>query len=193
MGEGNPRPQNRYWLDTEEMARLFTSFDDIEGIVTELENPTPGSPASKLSQGGRGSILAGLRNVLCEFFDSIRTNDAPLYRHFANEVVQPGDIVISLNYDVSLDRELRRAGKWQISDGYGFDFGMTALPRSTVKLLKLHGSTDDGGGQVDGLAPRQTVILGHRRMVPQKKSASPGGDRTLGTRFVDGGIGRCGI
>ena len=140
--EKNPRPQNLYWIDAEQMARLFTSFDDIEGIVTELENPTPGSPVSKLSKGERGSVLAGLRNALCEFFDSIRTNDAPLYRQFANEVVQPGDTIITFNYDVSLERELRRAGKWQIDDGYGFDFGITCLPRSTVKLLKLHGSTN---------------------------------------------------
>jgi hypothetical protein len=140
--EKNPCPQNLPWIDSEKMARLFTSFDDIEGIVTDLENPKAASPVSKLTQGERARLLAGLRYALCEFFDSIRTNDALLYRQFANEVVQPGDIVISFNYDVSLDLELRRAGKWQIGKGYGFDLGIDSLPPSPVKMLKLHGSTN---------------------------------------------------
>lgn len=39
---------------------------------------------------------------------------------FAREILVPDDLVITLNYDVSLDRELQRSGNWTALDGYGF-------------------------------------------------------------------------
>ena len=133
-----------YWIDRDELSTIFNEqeLDDFEGIITELENPIIGSPVSALPKWKRGSMLEGFRNALCYFFDSIRANDAPLYRQFAKEVIQPGDTVITFNYDVSLERELRRAGKWGIRDGYGFDLGVDSLLPSAIKLLKLHGSTN---------------------------------------------------
>jgi hypothetical protein len=92
-----------------------------------------------------------LRNGLCGYFDSIRANDAALYRQLAQEVVQPGDVLITFNYDVSLDRELRRAGKWNPNTGYGFDLGIRGLPPSDTTLLKLHGSTNWMDLLFDGL------------------------------------------
>jgi hypothetical protein len=48
-------------------------------------------------------------------------------------------VVITFNYDDSLDRELKRSGKWDISRGYGFPLG--AVDHSSdVLMIKLHGS-----------------------------------------------------
>lgn len=119
-----------YWLRFEELSP-FGSLDDIEEFVSQVEKD-PNSWA----------ILEGLRSALCGYFDSIRANDAALYRRLAQEVVQPGDVLVSFNYDVSLDRELRRAGKWNPSTGYGFNVDIRGLAASGATLLKLHGSTN---------------------------------------------------
>jgi hypothetical protein len=127
----SPGPRNYpYWPDPDEL-RKCGPLDDIEEIVTRLE-----------ASEGTGTLLAGLREAICAFFDSIRTNNAPLYRQFTNGVIQDGDVVITLNYDLSLDRELRKAKKWEISDGYGFDIEIPDMPNSGTTLLKLHGSTN---------------------------------------------------
>ena len=168
----NPLPEHLYWTDPDELSTIFSQqeLDDFEWVITELENPTRGSRASMLPSGQRSSMLAGFRNALCYFFDSIRTDEAQLYRQFAKEVIQPGDMVITFNYDVSLERELRRAGKWEIRDGYGFDLGVDSLPPSAIRVLKLHGSTNwidllfDGakGGTfgyfTDSLGPRPVIL-----------------------------------
>src|SRR4029077_11664440 len=38
--------------------------------------------------------------------------------------------------------ELKRAGLWEIDDGYGFWLGIGGFPQSSVTVLKLHGSTN---------------------------------------------------
>jgi hypothetical protein len=55
--------------------------------------------------------------------------------------VKPGDAVFTFNYDDSLERELRRSGRWDISRGYGFPLGTEELS-SDVLVLKLHGSVN---------------------------------------------------
>src|ERR1039458_3414038 len=62
----------------------------------------------------------GARTRLCEYFDVLSLNGAPLYRRFAEQVPTPGDTAITFHYDVSLEAELCKAGKWHIGDGYGF-------------------------------------------------------------------------
>lgn len=137
----NPRPDHLHWLDADEVHALFPSLEDFEQVISELQSPAPGSPIDQLPKWKRGSILAGVREALCEYFDSLRLNSAPLYRQFAEEVCSPGDTVITFNYDVSLEAELRKAGKWHIGDGYGFPLDDSVTPPSPVKILKLHGST----------------------------------------------------
>jgi hypothetical protein len=125
------------------------SLDDIEELVSGVE---------KLSKPG--PILEGLRNAISGYFDSVRANDAALYRQLAQAVVQPADVLISFNYDVSLDRELRRAEKWNPGTGYGFDVGVKGLPPSATTLLKLHGSTNWMDLLFDGLRGGQTSVGG---------------------------------
>ncbi len=82
-----------------------------------------------------------LTRALIEFFARVRDNEAKAYEGFSSEIVKPGDCVITFNYDVSLDCQLRRAKKWNISDGYGFSFPSNE-DHSPIKLLKLHGSSN---------------------------------------------------
>jgi hypothetical protein len=82
-----------------------------------------------------------LTRALIEFFAQIRNNAAEAYERFSSEIIKPGDCVITFNYDVSLDYQLRRANKWNISDGYGFSFPSNE-GHSPIKLLKLHGSSN---------------------------------------------------
>jgi hypothetical protein len=68
-----------------------------------------------------------------------RQHPSRAYEQFAQEIVRPGDQIITFNYDVSLDSQMRRFGKWCVGDGYGFR--AEALPcGSAVSILKLHGS-----------------------------------------------------
>lgn len=129
--DANPPPWNfAYWPDSQG-RRDYGPINDIEDAVGRLER------ADK-----PGKMLEGLLVALCGYFNRIRCDSAPLYRRFSRDVVRHGDVIITLNYDVSLERELRQAGKWEISNGYGFEMGISGLRRSPTRLLKLHGSTN---------------------------------------------------
>jgi hypothetical protein len=104
----------------------------------------PKTPKWKL-----GRILAGVRNTIRAYFDSLRHKEAAHYQKFAGNIAHCGDVVLTFNYDVLLERELRQARKWEIGDGYGFEV-CTGLPASPVMLLKLHGSTTWSGLMFEG-------------------------------------------
>jgi hypothetical protein len=79
-------------------------------------------------------------NAVRGWFAEIRQQDrAHAYKRFARNIVSSDDYIITFNYDVSLDRELRLAGKLEIGDGYGFPIENFPVD-SPVKMLKLHGS-----------------------------------------------------
>jgi hypothetical protein len=115
-------------------------------------------------------LRPAVKAMIPAYFDSLRQTPAELYRLFANDVLMPGDAVITFNYDMAVDRELRRAGKWSIGEGYGFGIGGPFLRDSPCKLLKLHGSVNwlgqlfqgrSGFGQVDPL----DLSLGQRPII----------------------------
>jgi hypothetical protein len=84
------------------------------------------------------------KNAVREWFAEIQQGaalESSAYQDFARNIVAPGDCIITFNYDVSLERELRLARKFEVGDGYGFP--IEGLPgRSSTKVLKLHGSTN---------------------------------------------------
>ena len=55
--------------------------------------------------------------------------------------VSQDDVILTFNYDVSLERELTKFAKWDIRTGYGFPVAGNG-GQSLVTLLKLHGSTN---------------------------------------------------
>jgi hypothetical protein len=139
LGMQHPYPplQARWLIDT------FGQQPNIEEVITELglrieaaRNAGTGADPSPLSPGNvRGWVAHSLR----EWFRQIHTGTAAAYAEFADKVTKPGDVVITFNYDDSLERELRRARKWDAVSGYGFPFGGSSRP-SDVLVLKLHGS-----------------------------------------------------
>jgi hypothetical protein len=110
------------------LEREFKHGCDVEAVFTAL-------------QVQKRTLFHHLRSMLCECFDAIAARkNAALYARFARDVAGPEDVVITFNYDVSMELALREAGKWDIHDGYGFRI-LDSVRQSAVKVLKLHGST----------------------------------------------------
>lgn len=120
-------------------AFLETEYgDDIESLMNGMQkairNRTTGY--SLIANVYKPAFIEAMR----QWFTQIhQRNQAHAYERFATAIVQPGDCVITFNYDVSLDAKLRQAGKWAIGNGYGFIVDGIA-GNSPIKLLKLHGS-----------------------------------------------------
>ncbi len=161
-----------------ELRRLCPSFDDLELVMTNLRDGTTTGPLAKVSSDFRRVTFEGLVLEIYEYFDAIcGGTKAELYEKFAADVVRPGDVIITFNYDVSLERELRRVGKWQVSDGYGFKVEISGLDHSLVTVLKLHGSTSwidivNGGHSSYFSVP--PLVLGARPWISPKGMASLG-------------------
>ena len=130
------------WLCNSIAQRSGGGPTNLEQILTELDGPT--SKKVTLSNGEwfyPHLLVASLPNLIAEFFDSLRTeSDESAYRRFVAHIIEPGDAVITFNYDVALEKELAAVGKWDVGTGYGFP--MFPERSSPVHVLKLHGSTN---------------------------------------------------
>lgn len=137
-------PISRYRDSANVLIELFGKAPDTEEMITELEERIEAlKDSADLKDKATRSVLAHahahVAEMLREWFRVIHENPAPLYATFAKGIIKPGDTVITFNYDDSLERELKRTGVWDLSDGYGFPLCSTDT-RSEVLLLKLHGS-----------------------------------------------------
>jgi hypothetical protein len=124
----------------------FGGVDDIEQVLTKVDDiilgPQGATPELRRDKGQLANHdKPALVEAIREWFSEVREGPAESYRLFAQRVVQPGDCIISFNYDVSLDRELKLANLWEIGDGYGFPIEGLGTG-SQVKILKLHGSAN---------------------------------------------------
>jgi hypothetical protein len=117
---------------------LYGGLGDFESVLTDLM--TCGPVAATLGPQIRGKVIEDLKQAVCDFFNDIRTALSPLYDQFA-ERVQPGDLIITFNYDLGIERALCAAGLWKIENGYGFPIEDVS-DGSPVWILKLHGSTN---------------------------------------------------
>ena len=126
------------------LIETFGQTSNIEDIITELGSriqslKDAGTIEDKANPLSMGNLRGYLGIALREWFREIHTKPAGAYAEFADKLAQPDDVIITFNYDDSLERELKRAGKWDISCGYGFPLAYHAHP-SGVLMLKLHGS-----------------------------------------------------
>jgi hypothetical protein len=154
------------------MTAEFDLNKSFELVLTDLDNRIDsilGKPRRTWDECEEKAKLVDIlrptvKAMIPAYFDSLRFKPAEWYRRFANDVLTAGDAVITFNYDLALDRELREAGKWSIGNGYGFrigDIDDASSSDSPCKLFKLHGSTHwlgelfegrRGFGQVNPLA-----------------------------------------
>lgn len=140
LASGNPfsRASAEFLIDR------FGKTTNFEDLITELLQRTDQLKGSSDSEDKAERMrLGNRRGCMVDFlrlwFREIHGNPADSYADFARNIVQPGDVIITFNYDDSLERELKRAGKWDVSSGYGFPLGASEVP-SDVLVLKLHGS-----------------------------------------------------
>lgn len=132
-------------LCVESIKELFERYGDLanlEQILTDLDDCPPGSPVESLSRERRGRLRTYIRVAIGELFRSLRQGPAPSYERLAHDKARPGDVVITFNYDVACERELKRAALWEIGNGYGFSLNCSSIPPSQVSVLKLHGSAN---------------------------------------------------
>jgi hypothetical protein len=126
------------------LTDTFGKSPNIEDLITELQSridqlkdaQSPEDKAQRMRLGNRRGFLG---TALREWFRELHTHPAPSYAAFAERIARPGDVMITFNYDDSLERELKRVGKWDISQGYGFQLGAVECS-SDILVLKLHGS-----------------------------------------------------
>ncbi len=188
----------RYPATAECIESEFPNVKNIEDLVTEIHQRIDeyehGTQEQRIKRAALADEYGVFKNAVRDWFAEIQHGaalDSTAYKDFAKNVLAPGDCIITFNYDVSLERELRLAGKFEVGDGYGFP--MEGLPQgSKLKLLKLHGSTSWlvllFGGMTSGYAAFQPGhTLGDRPVIPGKELSFLGYSNTLDPRFKTGG------
>ena len=180
------------------LEECFPASENIEDLVTAIHKLIDDYENGTQEQRKKRAVLANqygvFKNAVRAWFAEIQQGTAlqsSAYRDFARNIVVPGDCIITFNYDVSLDRELHLAGKFEVGDGYGFQ--IEGLPgRSPTKILKLHGSTSWlallFGGITSGVSqfsPGHT--LGDRPVIPKNELSFLGYADAIDPRFARGG------
>ena len=178
------------------VAERFGESPNIEDVITYLESTirslTDSKVAEEKSQRIRlGTVRGHFLEAMREWFREIRAHPATTYARFAEHVIASGDTVITFNYDDSLERELTRAGKWDVSQGYGFMLGTAAKP-SAVLVLKPHGSINWlaslFGGRTSGAAQVDAgMTLGHQPVIHKADLEFLGYKHFQGHEYPGGG------
>jgi hypothetical protein len=120
-----------------QIEERYGSLDNFESILADLMTPSQDSQRTEF-ETLRPYILGDLQEALRQQFEMIRSRPVALYERLV-KLIQPGDIVITFNYDLAIEKALQEAGLWRISTGYGFAIEDDEPP-SSVEVLKLHGS-----------------------------------------------------
>jgi hypothetical protein len=109
------------------LEETFAPVENVEDLVTaihtlidEYENGTRDQRAKRnLIANEYGVFKHAVRGWFAEIQQGVALRSSA-YHDFATNIVVPGDCIVTFNYDVSLERELRLAGRFQVGDGYGF-------------------------------------------------------------------------
>ena len=142
-------PNDMFRNSADFLVERFGTDPNIEDVITEIDSLIDSNMKDRLQHFKLVTARQRLFDSLREWFRELHLRPAFAYAKFANEVIQTGDVVITFNYDDSLERELRRAGKWDVSLGYGFPLSTTPQPSSVTVLASILGGATSGMGQVD--------------------------------------------
>jgi len=120
--------------------RSLYDTNNIEVLLTRLDSE--GDTDSERKRKRIEDELAHYFRVFSVSADCMRK--APWLARFAKEAVSPGDVILNLNYDCSLEGALDWHGKWSANGGYGLIENLLTgdQPPSAVKMLKIHGSAN---------------------------------------------------
>lgn len=159
-------PSDDYRTYIDQVLELYGHLR-FEEILTDLIECEPGSRAATIQRPIRGQLLWALRESVREFFNDLRGQPAEYYERLANEYIRPDDVIVTFNYDLALERTLKRADLWEIGNGYGFPLNIE-IPPSKTKILKLHGSTNWWAllfGGTTGFSQADSGALGVRPVI----------------------------
>lgn len=182
------------------LVDTFGQSPNIEDLITELQSRTKSLKKSvaqedQIQRRRLGRCLGWIGVALQQWFREIRNNHASGYAIFAEKIIQKGDTVITFNYDDSLEKELKRVGKWDVSQGYGFPFSFTPHPTDLL-VLKLHGSVNwlvsvFGGATGGALIVNPESSLGSRPVMHQADLEFLGYQEVSGYTYASGGAFPC--
>ena len=185
-------PDSEYRQAIDVVTTLNGPVLDVEGLFTDLDL---GRGAFRtLTEDQQKRLNGRICRCLGDYIKSIckQRRGAPLYEAFAHRI-EKGDVVVTFNYDVSLENELVRAQKFRVRNGYGSSLEADwDEPDSDVTVLKPHGSINWiallFGGATGG--PRHVSnSLGERPFVDNVDSVFPDyPSRVLDKTFSGGGV-----
>ena len=190
------------WIraSAEFLIDTFGDSPNIEDLITEIQSrveklKNASTPLDRTQFAKLGNRRGSLGTALREWFREIHDGAAPSYAILADRIVQPGDTVITFNYDDSLERELKRCKKWDISRGYGFPLGATEHS-SDVSMLKLHGSINwlvsaFGGARGGAVLVNPTSSLGNHPVIHRTDLQFLGYESISGHTYQSGGAFPC--
>jgi hypothetical protein len=190
----------RYPATARFLEEHFAPIENVEDLVTAIHQRINGYENGAREERARRAVIANeygvFKNAVRDWFAEIQQGVAlasSAYQEFAREIVVPGDCIITFNYDVSLERALRLAGrcsKFEVGDGYGFP--IEGLPgKSATKVLKLHGSTSWlallSGGVTSGLSAFQPGNILSAPVIAKSELSFLGYADAVDPRFGKGG------
>ena len=138
------------------LEEYFTQLSAMLEMVGSA--PIVGKFSSASLEAMRSRLLDALAAVLEESADVTLAKSAAVldrckYHRALVDALQPGDSIISFNYDCVIDDALRTYGDGKWSAKHGYHFGgivpkdwecwspnTVVGPKKTIRLLKLHGS-----------------------------------------------------
>jgi len=180
------------------LEETFGPVENVEDLVTAIQTLIGEYENGTREQREKRALVAHeygvFKNAVRAWFAEIQQGvalNSSAYQGLARNIVVPGDCIVTFNYDVSLDRELRLAGKFEVGNGYGY--AIESLPgESATKILKLHGSTSWlavlFGGTTSGVSqfhPGNT--LGARPVIANDELSFLGYVDTIDPAFARGG------
>jgi hypothetical protein len=182
------------------LIATFGRSSNIEDLITELQLRVDALDGATTAEdkaertrlsNNRGFLSSWLR----EWFREIHTRPASAYADFSARIVQPDDVVITFNYDDSLELQLKRTGKWDISQGYGFPLSSVGHSPG-VLILKLHGSVNWlvsvlGGATGGAFIGNPLSSLGNHPVMHPADLEFLGCEKSSGHTYEGGGASPC--
>ncbi len=139
-------------LDGSEIDVLRASKKGADAVATAVASHRKLASETSEYQHKRRTLMWALENFFQDKHSKdqkeFNCNEWDTLRRFG-QLLQPGDTVVTFNYDSTVERVLLNLGKWSPADGYGerlvfqkgrHDKTRMTFPDSQVKVLHLHGA-----------------------------------------------------